>query len=113
MRTHQPQMLGLIETKLKVNRREKLSVSLVFFNCFAAERVGLGGGLAVLWKEGVVVEVKNYSRYHVDLVVVSDSPYRFTLFYGIPGSNRGKASWDLLGRLGLEKRKDRSRNVRL
>ncbi|CAM8902883.1 unnamed protein product [Rhodiola kirilowii] len=98
-KSHHPQILRLIETKKKRKAWERLRLQLGFRNCFAVDRFGLSGGLALLWKEGIDVNLRSYSRFHIDVDVKIEKSFRFTLFYGNPVSNRRKESWDLLRQL--------------
>lgn len=41
--------------------------------CLAVSRNGLSGSLALLWNSKVVVNIKSYSRYHIDAVVHGDT----------------------------------------
>ena len=56
-------------------------------------------GLAMLWERDLSVELKSYTRYHIDAVVTdptSGFKWRITGFYGNPDTNRRKESWELL-----------------
>ena len=74
---------------------------LHFQNCFAISREGLGGGLALLWREEVTVDIKSFSKHHVDVVVHSEngSYWRCTGVYGHPESDQKRHTWELLRRL--------------
>ncbi|PPR92754.1 hypothetical protein GOBAR_AA27921 [Gossypium barbadense] len=52
--------------------------------CLAVSSEGKSGGLALLWREGVNVEVQSYSKFHIESVVSIDDGerLRFTGFYG-------------------------------
>jgi hypothetical protein len=45
---------------------------------------GKGGGIAVLWRRGVDVTLRNFSKYHIDMDVKDDEgrEWRFTGVYG-------------------------------
>ena len=74
---------------------------LRFQNCFAVSRDGLGGGLAMMWTLEINVEIKSYSKHHVDVVVYNEtgSNWRCTGVYGHPKSDQKKFTWELLRRL--------------
>lgn len=74
---------------------------LRFQNCFAVSRDGLGGGLAMMWTLEINVEIKSYSKHHVDVVVYNEtgSNWRCTGVYGHPESDQKKFTWELLRRL--------------
>ncbi|KAL9440243.1 hypothetical protein AB3S75_018993 [Citrus x aurantiifolia] len=65
---------------------------LKFENCFVVDRCGLGGGLALLWTSDVSLEVKSYSKHHIDSVIHNEngSSWRCTGVYGHPESERKK-----------------------
>lgn len=54
-----------METLLKVSKLDTLKRKLGFQNCFAVDLVGRSGGIALLWTEGVQLEVCNYSLRHI------------------------------------------------
>ncbi|CAM8911363.1 unnamed protein product [Rhodiola kirilowii] len=95
----QPQLVGLIETKIHSSRWEWLKFHLGFRNCFAVERRGLAGGLALLWNEEIDVSIQNYSSFHIDANVRGEEEFRATLFYGAPVVSSRLFSWALLRRL--------------
>ncbi|KAH9679641.1 putative reverse transcriptase/RNA-dependent DNA polymerase [Citrus sinensis] len=74
---------------------------LKFENCFIVDRCGLGGGLALLWTSDVSLEVKSYSKHHIDSVIHNEngSSWRCTSVYGHPESEQKKHTWSLLRRL--------------
>lgn len=74
---------------------------LQFQNCFAVDREGLGGGLAMCWTDDINVEIKSFSKHHVDAVVHNDEGrfWRCTGVYGHPETDQKKNTWELLRRL--------------
>jgi hypothetical protein len=54
----------------------------------------------MMWKNEVSVEIKSYSKYHIDSGILEDSTtdraWRFTGFYGDPTRARRKESWRML-----------------
>lgn len=90
LREHRPKIMFLCETKLKVKQMQEKAKRLRYQNCFAVNREGLGGGLALLWNEEVIVDIKSYSKHHVDAVVHSEngSYWRCTGIYGHPESEK-------------------------
>ncbi|CAM8950756.1 unnamed protein product [Rhodiola kirilowii] len=99
IRSHRPEILGLIETKLKASDWDTMRVRLGFRNCFSVDRRGLAGGLALLWTEEVTLSILSYSQWHVDAEVMAESTFRLTLFYGNPRASQRDESWHLLRRL--------------
>nr|POF27368.1 hypothetical protein CFP56_14485 [Quercus suber] len=58
-----------------------------------------GGGLALLWKSSMKVDVQTFSHRHIDAIVTeeqSKKQWRFTGFYGHLETNKRMESWRLL-----------------
>ena len=96
-----PQILFLSETKMMAKQMEAKRRMLKFENCFVVDRCGLGGGLALLWTLDVSLEVKSYSKHHIDAVIHNEngSSWRCIGVYGHPKSEKKKHTWSLLRRL--------------
>ena len=61
-----PKINFLLETKIKKNAMEKIMEKINFVNGLIVPRKGRGGGLAMLWKREVALEIMGYSRNHID-----------------------------------------------
>ncbi|KAL9686721.1 hypothetical protein QQ045_031114 [Rhodiola kirilowii] len=96
IKTTNPQMVGLIETKSSKEKMELLRVQLGFFGCFSVPAKGSAGGLALLWKQEAEVSIRSFSFYHIDFLVSDADPVRHTLFYGSPVASKRMLSWNLL-----------------
>lgn len=62
-----------------------------FANGLIVPSVGRSGGIALLWKREINLEVKSYTRYHIDAVILeADSGYgwRLTGFYWHPETHK-------------------------
>ncbi|CAO2184128.1 unnamed protein product [Urochloa humidicola] len=96
---HNPMLLFLSETKMSAVKVQDLRWRLGFPNAFGVNSEGLSGGLGLFWKNNVVIELKNYSKNHIDVWVddaVNPCPermWRFTGFYGEPRREKRKESW--------------------
>ncbi|XP_028068804.1 uncharacterized protein LOC114271378 [Camellia sinensis] len=98
-----PDMVFLMETKCVSRKIEWFRCKLGLARGLFVDRMGLSGGLALFWRMGVSVSIRNYSSGHVDAVVESDGGignWRFTGFYGHPEVVKKWDSWELLRRLG-------------
>ena len=95
-----PALLFVMETKIQAKRVEPLKYTLGFGCCFAVDCVGLSGGTGLFWSHDVFVELKNFNKCHIDVVVNSNnqssSVWRFTGFYGAPRASDRSESWRLL-----------------
>ena len=82
---------------------KELSVMLGFHSYFAVDRVGRGGGLAIMWKRSVLCNVMIASSNHIDVHILERNipSWRITCFYGFPERNRRHESWDFLRSLAL------------
>ena len=75
-------MIFLCETLVHAAKIEEIKCVLKFDGAFS-DRLGRGGGLAMLWRmEGV--SVMGYSPNHIDLLgqEVGRTSWRFTGYYG-------------------------------
>lgn len=64
-----PDVIFLCETKLRNNEFETVRKKCRLDGCFVVYSVGRRGGLALLWKEEVNVQVQSFSNNHVDALV--------------------------------------------
>ena len=63
---------------------------------------GKSGGLSLLWREGIKVDVQTYSQSHVDALVDGGADigwWHFTGFYGNPDTVKWPESWAKLRHL--------------
>ena len=88
----------LSETKLRKWSMERKKMSIGFANGLVIPSHGRSGGLALLWRKEVNVDVQSFSDRHIDAIVTEDRGFkwRITGFYGNPEVHRRKESWDLL-----------------
>ncbi|XP_074315160.1 uncharacterized protein LOC141651341 [Silene latifolia] len=64
------------------------------------DSMGRSGGLAFLWKKGVMCTFRSVSVHHMDFVVaVDEGEWRVTGFYGWPVVSDRHLSWELLREL--------------
>lgn len=91
-----------METRLNRNKMQVIINKIAFTCAFMVDCEGQSSGLALLWKERIEVDVANYSRNHIDAKIIlegSESPWRFTGFYGFPERHNWRRSWTLLKQL--------------
>ena len=55
----------------------------------------------MFWKEGFVLDVQTFSKYHIDTKINqhTNEEWRFTGFYGEPDTNERHEAWDKVQRL--------------
>ena len=70
---------------------------LAYPNKLIIKKPNSGGGLALIWKEEIQLEVINYTNNHVLAKVVEDDGFQWFLtgFYGWPETNQKHKSWAL------------------
>ena len=89
----------LSETKTRKKAMEKVMEKINFVNGLIVPRRGRGGGLALLWKREIDLEIMGYSRSFIDAIITkqdSGFKWRITGFYGNPETYRRKESWEEL-----------------
>ncbi|KAL7132329.1 hypothetical protein ABFS83_12G066400 [Erythranthe nasuta] len=101
LRRKNPSLLFLSETRATPNLIERLKKKWNMFG-IAVDKVGRSGGLLLLWKKDLTVDLISFSKNHIDTEVMSpewNQKCRFTGFYGFPEKHRRHLSWNLLRRL--------------
>ena len=93
-----PDFVFLSDTKLRKWSMERKKMSIGFANGLVIPSHGKSGGLALLWRKEINVDVQSFSDRHIDAIVTEDRGFkwRITGFYGNPEVPRRKESWDLL-----------------
>lgn len=101
VKSRDPDILFLSETKLLVTQLEKIRVQTGMAGCMGVDRAGCAGGLGFFWKEGVDVKLLSFSVGHVDTLVTLPNGRlaQITGFYGNPDASLRDMSWELLRRL--------------
>ncbi|KAA3485548.1 reverse transcriptase [Gossypium australe] len=99
IKQHNPQFIFLMETKLSKQRMSKARRSCGFIYGIDVDAEGSRGGLCLAWKPSMDINLKSFSKWHIDVMVKEDSSqteWRFTGFYGTPYSRDQKQVWELL-----------------
>ncbi|KAA3460285.1 reverse transcriptase [Gossypium australe] len=105
MKQQNPRMVFLIETKLDKKRMEKVRRSCGLLNGIEVKAEGTRGGLCLGWKEDIVVTLRSYSKWHVDVLVKENGlqeEWQFTGLYGSPYLRDQDVVWNLLKRISQE-----------
>ena len=87
-----------METKSNSEVIEKVHRKIQFAHKFVVARPNQGGGLALLWKEEIKMDVQTSSDNHIDAVVDlgMDDAWQIMGFYGNPDFANQEDSWSLL-----------------
>ena len=101
VREQVPNVCFLMETRLDKEGFDKLYSNLPFQKNIIVKYPDLGGGLALLWKNDVAMEVINYTANHVLTKVIEEDGFvrYLTYFYGWPEAQNEERSWKLLAHL--------------
>ena len=98
-----PSLVFLMETKLSKEDMTHKKYTLGFTEGLVVGSIGSKGGLALLWKKDVMVDVQTFGPWHIDVEIGGNDGsgrWRFTGFYGQPETSRRKETWQILERLG-------------
>ena len=101
VREQAPTVCFLMETRLDKEGFLKLYENLPFPNRIIVKHPNSGGGLALIWKNDVKMEVINFTANHVLAKVkeVDGFEWFLTGFYGWPEVAQKEKSWKLLSHL--------------
>jgi len=90
-----------MKTRLDRDGFQKHCSELPFPNKLIVKKPNFGGGLALIWKAEVQLEVINYTENHILAKVVEDDGFEWFLmgFYGWPEACQKHKSWALLKHL--------------
>lgn len=86
IKSQNPNFVFLSETLVEVKDMIEIANKLGFENLYAVDRVGRGGGLAVLWKSTVDYDVIESTNNYINVQVMENSSaaWRLTCYYGLP-----------------------------
>ena len=99
VKQHNPNMVVLVETKLKVPEFNNLKKKTGFQNGFRVDSEDRIDGIGILWRDGLDVEILKYYSSFIDTKVndkSSNNEWRFTFFYWVPNLNDRHRSWTKL-----------------
>lgn len=99
-----PSIVFLMETLVSQSYMERICKRLQFDNIFVVNPTGRSGGLALLWLNDYNIEIFNFSKSHIN-VLIKDvggiEKWKSTGFYGQPDTAKRRESWALLKHLSL------------
>ena len=79
MKEKDPTVCFLMETRLDNEGFENLYNNLPFHNRIFAKHPNAGGGLALLWKNTIKLEIINYNVNHVMALVTEEDRFKWYL----------------------------------
>ena len=98
VREQDPKVCFLMETRLDKGGFKKHCKEVLFQNKLIVKNPNSGGGVALLWKSEVKLEVVNYTENPILAKVVEEDGFvwHLTSFYGWPKDSQKHKSWALL-----------------
>ena len=96
-----PTVCFLMETRLDRERFDWYCRELLYKNKLIIKKLNSGGGVVLLWKTEVKLDVINFTDNHVLAKVVEEDGFEWYLtgFYGWPEASQKHKSWALLNHL--------------
>ncbi|KAL5720793.1 hypothetical protein ACHQM5_013428 [Ranunculus cassubicifolius] len=99
-----PDIICLSETKVGEKRMEKIRKQLKWENMIVVNAEGRSGGLAILWKAGVDIQILHSTKNHItskftepqNPMSTTINYWYFTFVYGHPIAWKRKLVWDEL-----------------
>ena len=94
-----PTLVFLMETKFDVSEMDGVKRKINRQQGLVVPSRKRAGGLALLWRNSLQVDIMSYSPRHIDAVVSEEQgrqKWRFTGFYGQPETSKKGESWSLL-----------------
>ena len=79
-----PAVLCVVETQISKNRMEGLARTLGYESAYGVGSSGRSGGLCMYWRKPLILQLRNFSKYHIDMEVNEKgrNPWRLTCWYG-------------------------------
>jgi hypothetical protein len=101
-----PALLFLSETKMWDKKAKGFMWSLGYIGSFAVRCECRSGGLVLFWKQPYSVSLGGFNSHCIDVTVKTDdaAPWFATFVYGEPRREHRHIFWDLLCRLGQNRR---------
>nr|XP_023895642.1 uncharacterized protein LOC112007519 [Quercus suber] len=98
-------LVFLMETKFDVTKMDGIKQKIERQQGLVVPSIRRAGGLALLWKNSLHVDLLSYSPRHIDVVISEKQgmkKWRFTEFYGHPETSKRGESWLLLENLSRQ-----------
>ena len=84
-----------METKQHVNKLDRIKRKCGFDACIGVNSEGTSGGIAMIWKDDITMNLRSFSKNYIDLDVGENSGqlmWRVIGFYGDPNVSRQNES---------------------
>ncbi|KAF7826560.1 reverse transcriptase [Senna tora] len=110
---HKPSLLFLMETKARKNKVEFLRRKLRFDKVFVVEAIGRSGGLALFWKNSVVLQVMDSCANFIHTAIQLSSQgqvFLMTFMYGHPDFSDRRHLWPIISNLNHDREIEEFKN---
>ena len=94
-----PTLVFLMETKFDVTEMDGVKQKVERQQGLVVPSIRRVGGLALLWKNSLQVDILSYSLGHIDAILSEEQgmkKWRFTGFYGHSETRKRSESWTFL-----------------
>ncbi|KAK1652758.1 hypothetical protein QYE76_070563 [Lolium multiflorum] len=77
---------------------EGLAGTLGFDHAYGVDSSGQSGGLCIYWKIPLQLNLRNFSKYHINMIVTEagKEPWRLTTWYGEANRSMRFKTWDMM-----------------
>jgi hypothetical protein len=99
IKTYKPCIIFLCETRQSEEKMMNLRFRLGMEGCYHVKGDGKGGGLAIYWQEGIIIDLLSFSNRHIDVHVSGGrytSRWRATFVSGEPKPTDHHSMWTKL-----------------
>lgn len=99
IRSKNPSVLFLIETKMNSYRLNKIRRQCGFCKGFSVDPIGVAGGLSLWWKPWIEVNILSWNKNWIDTIIRSDAEQtyrRFSWIYGTLYSAEKIEFWEAI-----------------
>lgn len=105
IKSQNPYFVFLSETLVEVKDMIEIADTLGFENSYTVNRVGRGGGLAILWERTVDCQVIESTNNYINVQVMENSnvAWRLTCYYGLTERSRRQEAWSMLRKLARKR----------
>ena len=103
VKKEEPKIVFLMKTKSNKEWMVMVKDKCNFKHGLYVDNIGSKGGLAMLWREEVKLEVQTFSQSHIDALVDGGAEYgwwHLTGFYGNPETSKRHEPWATMKHLG-------------
>ena len=97
-------LVGLVETKISGLKADQVCKKLDLNSWIRIEAVGFSGGIWVLWKDCIKLEViRTHPQFiHLEVQVAGHDPWLLSIVYGSPAPHLRKFLWQDLNLSGID-----------